>query len=118
MSQSKYVQELYGNPASPVTGMFNTVGVHAMLAAPGVNRNIHIVVFQLQSESETSHTVFVRQGIDAGNEIWRHRMVADGDGVLEVIPPGMALRLSANKQLSLVLTAAAQVGYNIIYYVK
>ncbi len=118
MSQSQFVQELYGNPSAIVTGQFNTVGVHPMIAAPGVNNNIYVQGFHLQSESQTAHTVFARQGVDPGNEIWRLRLVNDGDGEMFFIPPGIVLRLGANKPLSLVLASAAQVGYNIVYYVK
>ena len=118
MSFSQFIQERWGNPGLVVTGMYDTIGVHTLIPAPGVNNNINVQGFHLQSEeSQVTHTVFVRVGVDPGNEIWRLRLVNDGDGEMFFIPTGTVLRLGANKPLSLVLAAKAQVGYNIVYYI-
>lgn len=119
MSFSSRVQDLYGNPLQLATGEFHTIGEHTLIPAPGINLNIHVVAFHLQKEdSAAAHTIQIRMGSGAANDIWRLRLVDDGDGEALPLPSGQAFRLGANRALMMNLVAASQVGFNIVYYTK
>lgn len=118
MSLPSRVQELQGNALAVVEGQTSALGETTLIAAPGANRNIYIVMAQLQSEGQTTQLVTLRQGSGAANNIWRVRVISGQMPLNVSVPAGNAFRLGANKALVLNLTVAAEVGYAIAYYVK
>ena len=118
MSKSERVQALQGNAINRLTGPYAALGEQVLIAPPGVGRNIYIVKAHFQSESDTAHTIQIRVGSGAANNVWRLRLVNDGDGELIDLGGEQAYRLPANWGLYLNLTATAQVGVNILYFIK
>lgn len=96
------------------TNTFNTSGDNTIIAAPGANKQLRIISFQLQNESAVATTAIVKFGATAK---WRGLFQTQGFLISPLITSGLEWRLPANTALVVNLSGANSFGYSIQYYV-
>ncbi len=103
------------------TGTFNTSGDNTAIdvsAATGYTSGDRIVItaIRIQNENGTANTVTIKDG--ASTTVARVYTETAGSGLDRQYAPGRELRLTADTDLLLNLSAANQIGYSIEFFLE